>query len=37
MNDDLDPARGLALGCVTAAFLWAIIFAIAWFFLPGPW
>lgn len=38
MNEDpLDPARGLGLGCVTGAFLWLVVFLIAWLFLPGPW
>jgi hypothetical protein len=37
VNEDLDPARGLALGCVVGALMWVAIFLIAWFVLPGPW
>jgi len=29
------PARGL--GCLLAALLWAVVFAVAWFVLPGVW
>ena len=37
MPDDATPARGLALGCLLAALAWALVFAIAWFVLPGVW
>jgi hypothetical protein len=37
MPDDGNPARGLAVGCVAAAFLWALVFGLAWFVLPGVW
>jgi hypothetical protein len=35
--DGLDPSRGLALGCVVGALVWAVIFVVAWFVLPGVW
>jgi hypothetical protein len=37
VNDDLDPARGLGLGCLIGVLMWVGIFLIAWFVLPGPW
>jgi hypothetical protein len=37
MPDDGTPARGLAVGCVAAALLWALLFLVAWFVLPGVW
>ena len=36
-DDRLDPARGLALGCVVAGLAWAVVFLVAWFVLPGVW
>jgi hypothetical protein len=37
MPDDASPARGLCLGCVVGAALWALLFLAAWFVLPGVW
>jgi len=35
--DDAAPARGLCLGCLISGLLWALVFGIAWFVLPGVW
>jgi hypothetical protein len=37
VTEDATPTRGLCLGCVLASLLWALVFLIAWFVLPGPW
>lgn len=30
MNNDLDPASGLAIGCAIGAVLWAFVFFAIW-------